>query len=48
MGHFVGSIICILGAIWLLALAKPLSGIKLIAFGKILCELVNKTLCFQL
>jgi len=30
------------------ALAKPLGGIKLIAMGEVLYQVVNKTLCFKL
>lgn len=48
MGRFLGSIARVLRAIRLLVLAKPLSGIKLIAMDEVLCELVNKALCFQL
>lgn len=48
MGRFLVSIAIVLGSIRLLALAKPLNGIKLIAMGEVLYELVNRTLCFQL
>jgi hypothetical protein len=48
MGHFLGSIVHVLGAIRLLVLAKSSGGIKLIAVAEVLCQLVNKVLCFQL
>jgi hypothetical protein len=35
MGHFLGSIACVLGAVRFLALAKPSSGIRLNVVGEI-------------
>jgi hypothetical protein len=48
MDHFLGSIVHILGATKLLTLAKPSSGIKPIAMGEVLYQLVSRVLCFQL
>jgi hypothetical protein len=46
MGHFLRPIARILGAIRLLVLGKPSSGIKPIVVGKVLYQLDNKALCF--
>jgi len=45
MGHFLGSIACVLGVVRLLALANPTCGIKPIVVGKVFYELIIKPLC---